>query len=145
MAYDKQTWVSGEIITATKLNHMEDGIANSGGGEPYEANGFFKGSTSLIDGSIAAGVIENKPYIFKTSIPGDVGSSYYFRLEASHEQPLSLGMFDSLYSGTIEWNTARLCFFPESEITLAIGETVLHYAYNGTDYDAGDVGDPGVH
>lgn len=30
MAYDKQTWVSGEVITAAKLNHMEDGIASGG-------------------------------------------------------------------------------------------------------------------
>ena len=30
MAYEKQTWVTGEVITKEKLNHMEDGIANSG-------------------------------------------------------------------------------------------------------------------
>lgn len=28
MAYEKQTWVTGEVITKEKLNHMEDGIAN---------------------------------------------------------------------------------------------------------------------
>lgn len=27
MAYEKQTWNSGDTITAQKLNHMEDGIA----------------------------------------------------------------------------------------------------------------------
>ena len=32
MAYEKQTWVNGETITQEKLNHMEDGIANAGGG-----------------------------------------------------------------------------------------------------------------
>lgn len=26
MSYEKQTWVNGEVITANKLNHMEDGI-----------------------------------------------------------------------------------------------------------------------
>lgn len=31
MAYTKQTWECGDVITAEKLNHMEDGIANSGG------------------------------------------------------------------------------------------------------------------
>ena len=31
MAYEKQTWVTGEVITAEKLNHMEDGISGSGG------------------------------------------------------------------------------------------------------------------
>lgn len=34
MAYSKQTWADGDVITASKLNHMEDGIesaAESGG------------------------------------------------------------------------------------------------------------------
>ena len=30
MAYQKYTWHNGEVITDTKLNHMEDGIANAG-------------------------------------------------------------------------------------------------------------------
>lgn len=29
MSYEKQNWQTGEIITADKLNHMEDGIASS--------------------------------------------------------------------------------------------------------------------
>lgn len=29
MSYTKQTWQTGETITANKLNHMEDGIANN--------------------------------------------------------------------------------------------------------------------
>lgn len=32
MAYEKQTWTTGDVITQEKLNHMEDGIANAGGG-----------------------------------------------------------------------------------------------------------------
>lgn len=34
MAYEKQTWANGDIITAAKLNHIESGIesASSGGG-----------------------------------------------------------------------------------------------------------------
>lgn len=32
MSYEKQTWATGEVITADKLNHMEDGISQSGGG-----------------------------------------------------------------------------------------------------------------
>lgn len=41
MAYEKQTWECGETITAEKLNHIENGIADasSGGGggtsEPF--------------------------------------------------------------------------------------------------------------
>ena len=32
MSYTKQTWETGDVITADKLNHMEDGIADAGGG-----------------------------------------------------------------------------------------------------------------
>ena len=32
MSYVKNSWKSGDIITATKLNHMEDGIAAGGSG-----------------------------------------------------------------------------------------------------------------
>ena len=32
MSYDKQNWVTGEVITADKLNHIEEGIENAGGG-----------------------------------------------------------------------------------------------------------------
>lgn len=32
MAYIKQNWQNGDVITADKLNHMEDGIAEGGSG-----------------------------------------------------------------------------------------------------------------
>lgn len=35
MSYEKQTWATGDIITADKLNHMEDGIAGAGGDVEY--------------------------------------------------------------------------------------------------------------
>lgn len=31
MAYEKQTWQTGDVVTSAKLNHMEDGIAGGGG------------------------------------------------------------------------------------------------------------------
>lgn len=33
MSYNKYTWTDGETITAAKLNHMEDGIADSESGD----------------------------------------------------------------------------------------------------------------
>ena len=30
MGYEKQTWATGDVITAEKLNHIEDGIKNTG-------------------------------------------------------------------------------------------------------------------
>lgn len=52
MAYDKQTWVNGETITQEKLNHMEDGIANAGGGGVLVVNATktsSSGSTYILD------------------------------------------------------------------------------------------------
>lgn len=31
MAYTKNTWQTGDVVTSAKLNHMEDGIAAGGG------------------------------------------------------------------------------------------------------------------
>lgn len=31
MAYTKNTWETGDIVSSAKLNHMEDGIADAGG------------------------------------------------------------------------------------------------------------------
>ena len=31
MAYTKNTWADGDIVTSENLNHMEEGIANAGG------------------------------------------------------------------------------------------------------------------
>ena len=42
MAYEKQTWQSGDTVTSAKLNHMEDGIASAGGG-----NILFVGATTV--------------------------------------------------------------------------------------------------
>lgn len=46
MAYEKQTWTTGDVITANKLNHMEDGI---GGAFPqYEIT--YSNSVYELDG-----------------------------------------------------------------------------------------------
>lgn len=30
MAYEKQTWKTGDVVTSAKLNHLEDGVAGGG-------------------------------------------------------------------------------------------------------------------
>lgn len=37
MAYTKQTWTTGDTVTASKMNHIEDGIENAGGGASWDA------------------------------------------------------------------------------------------------------------
>lgn len=50
MAYEKQTWTTGEVITQEKLNHMEDGIANAGGDAGEERYTYFDISGSDLGG-----------------------------------------------------------------------------------------------
>ena len=47
MSYEKQNWKNGDVITESKLNHMEDGIA--GGGGVLVVNGTVDGSTMTLD------------------------------------------------------------------------------------------------
>ena len=47
MAYQKNTWETGDTITAEKLNHMEDGIAGAGGGD--SSNVFVRNNEGALD------------------------------------------------------------------------------------------------
>lgn len=54
MAYEKQTWVTGEVITEEKLNHIEDGIeeaAQSGGA--LIVNAVVQGDNDVLDKNFA--------------------------------------------------------------------------------------------
>ena len=64
MAYEKQTWVTGEVITKEKLNHMEDGIANSSSGTNTE---IIKLGTVNMGGGTIGGAV----YSFSGSMSTD--------------------------------------------------------------------------
>lgn len=52
MAYNKTTWANGDVITAEKLNKMEDGIANAGGGSGLTYVGqyeFYDNTNDIIE------------------------------------------------------------------------------------------------
>lgn len=51
MAYTKNTWQTGDIVTSQKLNHMEDGIANS-------ENVFIVGGVSFDENSNLVGTLD---------------------------------------------------------------------------------------
>lgn len=53
MSYEKQTWQTGDVITAEKLNHMEDGIASGGGGGSSD---FSTAEVTVIANSGSGGV-----------------------------------------------------------------------------------------
>ena len=49
MSYDKQTWQTGDVITANKLNHIEDGIAGAGGGGVLVVSYTVDGGTATLN------------------------------------------------------------------------------------------------
>lgn len=50
MAYTKNTWNTGDIVTSEKLNHMEDGIA--GGGNIFVVGGVTVDSKGQLEGTL---------------------------------------------------------------------------------------------
>ena len=50
MAYDKNTWQSGDVVTSAKLNNIENGIANCNGAIAMTENdGFYTLQASYND------------------------------------------------------------------------------------------------
>ena len=47
MAYTKQTWNNGDVISADKLNHIEDGVAN--GAKILQVTATTSGVTTTLD------------------------------------------------------------------------------------------------
>lgn len=41
MAYTPTTWVTGDTVTATKMNKLEQGVANAGGGYDFVITGEY--------------------------------------------------------------------------------------------------------
>ena len=80
MSYTKYTWETGEVITAAKLNHIEDGIAAIGSGQytieaPASLGGHvvFKAANNAVKAGdtgvmIGAGGMQNL-YIVTNAIP----------------------------------------------------------------------------
>ena len=113
MSYEKQTWTTGEVITAGKLNHMEDGISGSGGSNAliceYDHDA---GHTDKTFGEIKTALLSGKTVLLKTTEGSDsgtlsMGNFYEYRIggsEGSHycEVVFSQGLLISSVYSTIE-------------------------------------------
>ena len=93
MSYEKQTWTSGEVITAEKLNHIEDGVEK--GTKLIALSTTWKSSSGSSSTSFDVNItneqlnnikellISNTPIIFKIEYaspgqPENVKTFYYF-------------------------------------------------------------------
>lgn len=92
MAYEPKTWACGDTITADDLNHIEQGIADSGGGnEPLIVNLTFDTdhyvadvsrsdiNTALDDGRIVIGrVVVPEASLCESGLIGKEQGKYMF-------------------------------------------------------------------
>ena len=95
MAYTPTTWVTGDKVTATKLNKIEQGIANAGGGGTQiaviktDASGFSVASRTFA--SIAYAVYESGTWKlvsgddYRTLIFGYDKPNYFYLATISDE------------------------------------------------------------
>ena len=80
MAYTPTTWVTGDTITAVKLNNMEQGIANAGGALLVECTTNIGTGTTTCNktaSEIAQAFYSGMAVILSQSYPED--SVYYVR------------------------------------------------------------------
>lgn len=63
MAYTKQTWNTGDIITAEKLNHIEDGLEELLGGGGYEISNPILTITALSNMELYINRVDNDGYL----------------------------------------------------------------------------------
>lgn len=83
MSYIKQIWVDGDIVTAEKMNHMEDGIGDDSNGCFFitisalpNASGYICDQTFLQ----ISQAIDNKQFVIARLTSSD-GNAVYYSLE----------------------------------------------------------------
>ena len=144
MAYTKQTWANGDTVTAAKLNHMEDGIADAGGGGgaisvKVSASGYNSGSHDFClifyaiedDGDYYI-LNENDPTVYILhgyTIPNTPAIFPLFASESSKIYPFIVGWFadELVVTGGVSSTT-----------------TTLHYSWGSTEPGRKITGDGSV-
>lgn len=94
MSYEKQTWVTGDVITAVKLNHMEEGIEASSSDEfipiftiRYDTTGKVTATCDKTYEEVLAAIIANKCFRGKVIIDGRQGLEEYYYLSSRFSEP----------------------------------------------------------
>ena len=116
MAYNKHTWECGEKLTISKLNHIEDGIANNSGSgnEPFFVRYSYYSSG------------ENRSYYDKTW--QEVYDAYISGIPV-----IVITTGDPLFEGDADiavWRITEICqYYYESELDM---QGAIYYAYNSS-------------
>lgn len=92
MAYTKNTWASGDVVTAEKLNHIEDGIESAATAELPAVSDTDNGDVlTVVDGvwgkAAPSGGGVDMVVVYVTAAPADVG--YTFATETAYADILA--------------------------------------------------------
>lgn len=93
MSYEPHTWVAGETVTPSKLNHIEQGIANGGGGVLFVTDN--DGTLSHTWQEVADAIENNQMVFLKIESSGSFSGMIYF-YPLSIIQPYGLFFTDVL-------------------------------------------------
>lgn len=97
MSYEKQTWANGDIITANKLNHIEDGIENSEKNtlivnvdatqNPITADKTYDELLSALQNGVAiTAIVKNSEY----DVDYDMDYTYYYNMSNAYYDSATL-------------------------------------------------------
>lgn len=121
MSYVKQTWTSNDVITASKLNHIETGIedaSGSGGGIPVITIDTTQSAVHASTYNVYFPVLSSQQSIVQNAF--------------DNNQPLMLKFTQSSMFITSLLNTSANCIYP------AYGEAtkeICHSGYQLANYD----------
>ena len=128
MSYTKQTWATGDTVTASKLNHMEDGIEGAGGGIVLDLVNTLTPLTMTFE-EIADAIGSGTNVYIKYDTHEDWSTDYSVRL--TFGRVINAYKYDTVYRISVEWVS--------DQFTLSGTQNVFAPAlliFEASDYDA---------
>ena len=139
MSYTPTTWTTGDTITATKLNKIENGIASAGGydlvlladGTTRDLGGLTTSDISVVQGNILD--CEEK---IDNGEP--VNAILVFKGSWSYKPSTANTMFTAKYFTLTDWN-APYCLMRFNATWASASSSTNAYINIRYDYESGDI------
>lgn len=132
MAYEKHTWQCGETVTAELLNHLEDGIAEGGGG----SNEFF--SFEIVDDG--SDTIASKSYSeIKAAIAsGLLPIAHFYSVYDGDKHPTGVAHITRGYEygdDASEYHFGNVYLFPDMDVSESESMLITETGYVINDHN----------
>lgn len=126
MSYEKTTWATGDVITAEKLNNIEDGVEDASGGESVVVT-LSAGESGIVAdktfSELAEAVEQNKVVIIRTADSGmcEIAQAQYGEVSGDYVLTGFYMAHNQIQAGddAIYISTTEITYPAEGEITFA--------------------------